>query len=85
NTGPAVVRELKGVVCDEDPDTTIGILVSPFLNFTDKAIDTAKKSCFPIILTDKSHIPLIILNIALDNFQNRSFEFPFYHNLVFRH
>lgn len=28
--GPAIVNEFKGVVCDEDSDTTV-ILASPFL------------------------------------------------------
>ncbi|CAG8654066.1 12859_t:CDS:1, partial [Cetraspora pellucida] len=66
NVGPFVVRELRGVVCEKEPGT-IGIVVSPRLNFTEIAINEAKaskyiknrsnKSKHPIILTDISHLP----------------------------
>ncbi|CAG8707404.1 11946_t:CDS:2, partial [Dentiscutata heterogama] len=60
--GPSVVREMRGVVCQENPGT-IGILVAPCLTFTDFAIDESRKSRYPVILTDKSHLPKIIINL----------------------
>ncbi|CAG8701230.1 10925_t:CDS:2, partial [Cetraspora pellucida] len=70
NIGPSVVRELRGAVCQRDLGT-IGILVSPRLNFTEFAVNEAKISTYPVILTDKSHFPEIILNLAIDSLQDR--------------
>ncbi|CAG8806601.1 12620_t:CDS:2, partial [Racocetra persica] len=70
NIGPSVVRELRGAVCQRDLGT-IGIVVSPRLNFTEFAVNEAKISNYPVILTDKSHLPEIILNLAIDSLQDR--------------
>ncbi|CAG8851586.1 14747_t:CDS:1, partial [Racocetra persica] len=56
---PAVVRELKGVICEKDPGT-IDIVVSPRFNYSDQAIVTANKPDYPIILTDISNFQPVI-------------------------
>ncbi|CAG8743918.1 904_t:CDS:1, partial [Racocetra persica] len=71
---PAVVRELKGVICEKDPGT-IGIVVSSHRDFFDKAIETADLPDYPIILTDISHHQLVILHLTTDILQNRPIEF----------
>ncbi|CAG8589136.1 15507_t:CDS:2 [Cetraspora pellucida] len=81
NIGPSVVRELRGAICQRDLGT-IGILVSPRLNFTEFAVNEAKISTYPVILTDKSHLPEIILNLAIDSLQDIPYDFLFYHELV---
>ncbi|KAF0519122.1 hypothetical protein F8M41_016640 [Gigaspora margarita] len=63
--GPAVVRELRGVICEKDPGT-IGIVVSPRFNYSNKAIETANKPNYPIILTDISNFQLVIRNLIRD-------------------
>ncbi|CAG8793873.1 716_t:CDS:2, partial [Racocetra persica] len=80
--GPAIVRELKGVV-GEEPGS-IGILVAPFMDFTDEAIKSARTSRFPIIFTDVSHLQKIILHLAVDSLYRkprRRFNFTFYYDL----
>ncbi|CAG8640734.1 6083_t:CDS:2, partial [Ambispora leptoticha] len=83
--GPHVVRELRGVVCEERPGT-IGILVGPCVeDFSSDAVDTARTSSYPIILTDKSHLPIILLNLAIDISLRRPFDFSFYYDLITNH
>ncbi|CAG8770466.1 16625_t:CDS:2 [Cetraspora pellucida] len=79
--GPSIVRELKGVVCEEK-EGTIGIIVAPKFTFTNEAVDLAQESKYNIILTDTTHISKIFLHLALDSLQNRSFEFSFYYDFV---
>ncbi|CAG8525547.1 2178_t:CDS:2 [Racocetra persica] len=57
NIEPAIVRELKGVICEKNSGT-IGIVVSSHRDFSDKAIETADSPDYLIILTDISHLQL---------------------------
>ncbi|CAG8743623.1 5689_t:CDS:2, partial [Ambispora leptoticha] len=47
---PSVVRELKGVLCEEEK-STIGMIVAPKVTFTDEAIDCAKIPANPNIIS----------------------------------
>ncbi|CAG8541567.1 13503_t:CDS:2 [Gigaspora margarita] len=64
----------------------ISIVVIPDeRRFTKDVIDRAEKSVFPVIQTDKTHLSLCILYLVIDQLQDRSFEFSFYHDLANNH
>ncbi|RHZ77059.1 hypothetical protein Glove_186g144 [Diversispora epigaea] len=70
--GPIIIREMKGVLAEEQVGT-IGIVVAPYSSA--KAIETARLSVFPIIVTDKAHIEIYILHMIIDFLKKRPFKF----------
>ncbi|CAG8717342.1 7763_t:CDS:2 [Dentiscutata heterogama] len=75
---PTVVRELDGALTQPENSGAIGVVVIPDNSrFSLKTIERAITSVFPIILTDKAHLPTYILNTILDRLQGDPFIFRF--------
>ncbi|CAG8713295.1 19652_t:CDS:2 [Racocetra persica] len=72
------VRKLDGTLIQPKNSGAIGVVaILDNSRFTLKTIERAITSIFPIILTDKSYIPICILNTVLDRLQEEPFTFHF--------